>query len=240
MIHFYFMILTSLWVQYTWSIKITNILPTMEPFNKTHCKIFYETSFQDLPKVYVANLVHMKEDSSGVVRPLAFRIVDNFVKYPPCHSIENFILMVGITFDGEQETTASHPFNYDPANLRNVIKEHGCLNHSSHGIGAEEEMKKKDKFFDYCLKEMEIIQIEKDDIITVRATFFRKKTKGTNEIVPKFQIFNLKDLKDCSQKEIEMKNILYGIEENYIDSGITEKNLSYGVTTLVIIIVLIV
>merc|ERR1712241_135919 len=74
-------ILISLSVQFTSAIKMTNILPTMKPFNKTHCEIFYEDSFEDLPnpEEYTAKLIWIEDKTNERwVEP----IQDNLAKVP--------------------------------------------------------------------------------------------------------------------------------------------------------------
>lgn len=189
MTNFEYIILISLCVQYTRGIQMTNIKPTMKPFNRTHCKIFYETSFKDLPKEYTANLVY-----TGSLDPMSLKIEDNLVNYPSCLPIKKDQLKVVIHYAGT--TTASQLFNYDPANLRKSIMDHGCL--SIEGtLRGEVEMKKKNKFFDICFKKIEIVNKTNDDI-TLRTTFFKTDTK---ERIAKVKIEKT-DLKYCKTDNI--------------------------------------
>ena len=170
---FSYMLLTSLCFQYVWGIEMTNVHPIMEPFNKTHCKIFYETSFKNLPKTYTATLMHKKEEDNGKFGQKPAKIVDNFVKFPPCLFIKKHDLSVSIAPDGGKVQAVSEFFTYNPANVKTTIEYHGCMN-SDGTLGGEVEVKRKNKFYEMCFKKMEIVDKNtvKEAIITVNATFF--------------------------------------------------------------------
>ena len=193
MTSFGYILLTSLCVQYTWGIEITDIRPTMEPYNQTHCKIFYENAFDVLPKEYTAKLIGLDENKGTRWYKT---IEDNLVEFPPCIPIKKEALTVEIYHD---ETTPSNLFNYVPGNVRSTIKYHGCLN-SDGTLGGEEEMKKKNKFFELCLKKMEMANRTKanDAIITVRVTLLRKDTKVATKTVT----IEKKDLESCGLSDV--------------------------------------
>ena len=259
MTNFEYIILISLCVQNAWSIQRTEILPIMEPYNRTHCKIFYENSFDDLPKEYIAKLLVINENTGGTTIET---IEDNLVKFQSCIPFEKHIFTI-IFYDGKKET--SNDFNYEPVNVTNVIKDHGCLN-SDGTLGGEMEMKKKNKYFELCFKKMDIVN-KNEALITVMTTFFKTKTQENNDTVT----IKKKDLNHCSiggahywiyvmfgggglvlsmimllslitvyvywknkvrrmKEESENKNMLYGLAEYHDDTKITERNSSYDLS----------
>ena len=179
MANFGFIILTSLCVQYIWGLQKTNILPTLEPYNQTHCKIFFASSFDELPKDYTAYLVVIDEKRGNRFYE---QIQDNLVAFTSCIPQEIESITVELEIAGDKRRVTSDLFNYEPVNVNNTIKDHVCLN-SDGTLGGEEEMKKKNKFFDICLKKMEIVNQTSANNITVRATFLRKDANTKNETV---------------------------------------------------------
>ena len=197
MSNFGFILITSLCVHYTLGIKKSDIRPTMEPYNQTHCKIFYENSFDELPKEYQAKLIGIDEDRGS---KWFKTIEDNLVKFPSCVPIKQVALAVEI--DHEETTVASELFNYVPGNVGSTgstIRYHGCLN-SDGTLGGEEEMKKKNKFFELCLKRIKMANktTANESFLTVRAIFSRKEAKVTIKTVT----IERKDLESCGLSDV--------------------------------------
>ena len=82
MTNFGYLILTCLCVQYSWGIEKTEIPPIMEPYNQTHCKIFYENAFDVLPKEEFQAQLGAVDENTG--RIWVKTIQDNLVKFQSC------------------------------------------------------------------------------------------------------------------------------------------------------------
>ena len=96
MTNFCYNILTLLCVQYTWGIEKTEILPKMEPYNRTHCKIIFETSFVELPNQYIAKLTEIKNGDVTNGNRESDIIEDNFVRFKKFE--DNFVCKPSKTF----------------------------------------------------------------------------------------------------------------------------------------------
>ena len=195
MSNFGYIILTSLCVQHVLTVGInkTEILPTMEPYNRTHSKIFFEDSFYKLLKEYTAELT-----AFGEGKRRSEKIEKNLVKFQSCIRIKEFALVVEIyhqthhTFLGP-----SQGFNYDPVNVSEVIKDYGCLN-SDGTLGRTKKMKKKNKYFRVCFKKMEIVNVNKENI-TVTTTFYKTDDQEQNVTVT----IEKEDLENCGNSTNE-------------------------------------
>ena len=154
-----YLILTSLCVQYMTSsrtpgINKTEILPTMKPYNLIHCQIKFENSFHDPKKVYIAKLIIINENTG---ERFSEKIENNLVKFRSCIPIKEFALVVEIYhYFHALWMGTSNLFNYDPVNVSNVIKDYGCLNKDG-TLGGEIQMRENNKYFNVCLKKMEIV-----------------------------------------------------------------------------------
>ena len=193
-----YLILTSLCVQYVTSsrtpgINKAEILSTMEPYNLTHCKIKFEDSFHDLKKEYIAKLVGVNENTGNRFYKT---IENNLVKFRSCIPIKEFALVVEIYhYFHATWLGPSNVFNYDPVNVSNVIKDYGCLNKDG-TLGGEKQMKERNKYFNVCLKKMEIVD-ENNSNITARTAFYKTKNKKQNVTLTIEKI----DLKGCRNND---------------------------------------
>ena len=169
----------------------------MEPHNLTHCKIRFEDSFHDLKKEYIAKLVGVNENTGNRFYKT---IENNLVKFRSCIPIKEFALVVEIYhYFHATWLGPSNVFNYDPVNVSNVIKDYGCLNKDG-TLGGEKQMKERNKYFNVCLKKMEIVD-ENNSNITVRTAFYKTKNKKQNVTVTIEKI----DLKGCRNNDSKSK-----------------------------------
>jgi len=184
MTNFGYIILTSLCIQYAWGIQKTEILPTIEPYNRTHCKIFFETSFNGLPQVYTAKLTIITEKTGNRE---SFKIENNLVKFKSCIPIIELDLEVEIILDPNRPAQGqSNHFKYDPlVNLSRTIEDHGCL--TSDGIlSGEIQMRENNKYFEVCLEKIEIVNKNHSNTnIIVRSIFFKK---GNQKLIRKVTV----------------------------------------------------
>ena len=192
-------------------LKVTEVPPTMEFYNGTHRKIYFNDSFLHLPERYVALLIDLKP--VGELRIRRWKIVNDFIKLEPCEVKKGSLFLVQIFQDdfqnitgNTQPLTQSKEFEYNPGN--NVIKK---LNQTVCSVDNEtvsvdiEAMKKNDKYFKHCFHKMKIQDVTitsdmtsgkaepKDGIITV---FFHKRK------IPIFaENVKMEDLNVCRNTE---------------------------------------
>ena len=107
-----------------------------------------------------------------------------YFQFESCKTWKDFLFTVDIFIDGNNIGVPSKNFIYDPVNVRNVIKYLGCLN-SNGTLGGEMEMKKKNKYFEVCLKKMQIFNKNhsNDTIIIITVLFYQTKTEDLYETV---------------------------------------------------------
>ena len=188
MTNFGYIILISLSIQYSWGIQKTEILPTMEPYNRTHCKIKFETSFDDLPQVYTAQLTNITKETGNRD---SFKIENNLVKFTSCIPIRILALEVEILQKPDVRAKAkSALFSYDPVNVSKTIHDHGCLN-SDGTLGGERQMRENNKYFEVCLEKIEIVNKNHSNT-NITVTFFFKKEN--QKLIRKVTV----DLKVCT------------------------------------------
>ena len=96
-------------------------------------------------------------------------------------------------YDDDEKKEPSNLFYYNPVNVSNVIRHHGCLNNTDGTLSGEKEMKEKNKYFKVCFNKMEIVNLN-DANITVRTTFYKTETEEQIETVT----IEKKDLEACS------------------------------------------
>ena len=203
MTNFVFMILTILCVHHVSGINKTEILPTMEPYNRTHCKIIFENSFYNFEKEYIAKLTIINKETGN---RQSEEIKNNLVKFLTCIPIKEFALAVDVYHPFRTTWLGtSNVFNYDPVNVNSVIKDHGCLK-SDGTLGGEMKMKKRNKYFEVCLERMETANSNMENYIIVNTIFFKTYNQEQTET----ETIEKKPLKQCSQTDdldVESSNI---------------------------------
>ena len=105
------------------------------------------------------------------------------MKFRSCIPIKEFVFVVEIYhYFHATWLGPSNVFNYDPVNVSNVIKDHGWLNKDG-TLGGKKQMKEENKYFNVCLKKMEIVDKNNGGKITVRTKFYKTETLDLIKVI---------------------------------------------------------
>ena len=238
----------------------TSVPPTMEPYNETHLKVYFENSFEGLPEQYVAVLSLIQPENP---RPRVRAIINkSFVKSSPCDMMEDKSLFFVEIFTEERKDILedtepliqSEGFQYDPnsnSNIKRLIENYVCAVNSETARIDIAEIRKNDKYLEYCLLRIKInnvtingtdgekkeIQIEKEELLLIESVFSIDK--------PNYVTIEKKDLENCSNMGrniaiaiavpislMVMCGVFLFCRRERIENNVTrEDNTLYGVVT---------
>ena len=211
---FCFIILSSVCLQITqcYPPTKTSFPPTMEPYNETHLKVYFENSFEGLPEQYVAVLSLIQPENP---RPRVRAIINNsFVKSGPCDMMEDNSRFFVEIFTEERKDILmdtepliqSEGFQYSPYSnsIKGLIEDHVCALNSEKVRIDIAEIRKNHKYLEYCLLRIKINNVtitgtegEKKEIQIEKEKFLVETVFSDDK--PKYVTMEKKDLENCSK-----------------------------------------
>ena len=119
-------ILISLCLPPSLCVQTTDVPPSMELYNETHRKVYFENSFYHLPEKYIAEVsIFVTNPTGGFVR-IRREIINNFIEFEPCEVKDKTFFTV-LIYEDEQSVRednsleTSKEFYYTPGNNVNKI-----------------------------------------------------------------------------------------------------------------------